>query len=147
MHSFGSYIIWDLNYVKKIKSYELVLPNIASEGSDLSGVKEDINGWGRKKTRKESEHASAQQKRKRGRGLSCSPRKRQRKPARNLGDPCPVTCRNKYQTKISQEQHEEVFKSYWSIGSVQGQWQFINSHITVTEKARTCTRGSESLMK
>ena len=64
MHSVGSYIIWDLNDVKKTKSYELVLPNIASEGFDLSGTKEDVNGRRRKKTRNESELASAQQKRK-----------------------------------------------------------------------------------
>ena len=59
-----------------------------------------------------------------------------------------MSCRNKCQTKISQEQREEVFKSYWAIGDVQGQWQFIiNSHITVTEKARPRTRGNESSLK
>ena len=45
------------------------------------------------------------------------------------------------------KQCEEVFKSYWAIENVQGQWQFINSHITVTEKARTRTRGNESPVK
>ena len=121
VHCVDSYIVWDLNDVKKARSHDLVSPNIASEGSDLSGAKEIFNGRGRKKTRNESEHYSAQRRRKRNRGLSYSPRKRQRKPARNLGDPCPVTCRNKFQTKISQEQREEVFKSYWTIGNVQGQ--------------------------
>ena len=45
----GSYIVWDLNDVKKTKSHDLVLPNIASEGSDLSGPKEVFNGRGRKR--------------------------------------------------------------------------------------------------
>ena len=150
VHCVSSYIVWDLNDVKKTKYHNLVSPNIASEGSDLSGAKEVFNGRGRKKTRNESEHASAQRKWKPDRGLSYSSGKRQRKPTRKLGDACPVTCRNKCQTKIPQEQREELFNSYWAIGNVQGQWQFIKSHITVTEKVPvpvTRTRGNESPVK
>ena len=64
VHCVGSYIVWDLNDVKKTKSHDLVLPNIATEGSDLSGAKEVFNGQGRKKKHNESEHASVQWKRK-----------------------------------------------------------------------------------
>ena len=69
-HCVNSYIVWDLNDVKKTKSPDFVSPNIAKR-SDLSGAKEVFNGQGRIPI-----NLSMPQQ---DRGLSYSPRKRQRK--------------------------------------------------------------------
>ena len=50
-----------------------------------------------------------------------------------------MTCRKKCQTLNSQDKQQEIFQSYWKIGNVQGQWQFINSIITIIGKSRTQT--------
>ena len=50
-----------------------------------------------------------------------------------------MTCRKKCQTLTSQGRRHEIFQSYWKIGNAQGQWQFINSNITIIEKSSTWT--------
>ena len=79
------------------------------------------------------------EKKRRDCGLSYSPRKGTKNSRKEFRNPCPMTCRKKCQTRTLQNKRQEIFESFWKIGNVEGQWQFINSIITTIGKLRTQT--------
>uniref|UniRef100_A0A6P7H5S2 Uncharacterized protein LOC114346528 n=1 Tax=Diabrotica virgifera virgifera TaxID=50390 RepID=A0A6P7H5S2_DIAVI len=51
-----------------------------------------------------------------------------------------TNCRNKCSEKISEEERRHIFESYWQLGDVNRQRDFIANNVDVTEKKRTRLR-------
>ena len=120
-----------------MEHHETIKPDDTLAGIIPNGVTEVDNGRERKRLQHDADHLSSQRGKRCGRSFSYSLRKGPRKSGKKLRNLCPMTCRKKCQTLISQEKCQEIVQSYWEIENVQGQWQFINSNITIIGKSRT----------
>ena len=142
IHCRDSFIIWSKLETRKTRQHEILKPNVAWASTISNWVTEVDNGCGRKIFRHDAVHLSSKRKKRRDCGLNYNPRKAPRKFRKELRNPCPMVWRKKCQTLISQDKRQEIFQSYWKIGNVQGQWQFIKSNITIKGKSRTRTNVS-----
>ena len=136
IHCVDTFIIWNKGETRKCNTHQLIEASVAGEATDVKGAEEVTNGCGRKRLRDEHNKISAIRKRRRDRGESYSLKKHKRtdvtrKPARKLKEACHIGCRNKCSTLITEEERQEVFNTYWKIGNVEGQWQYIHNHISV----------------
>ena len=115
----------------------------------MSGPKEVPLGKGRKRMRNDTMTKAAIRKRKRDKGESYSPKKgkgraaKPRKEARVMQPVCPVTCRNKCREKLTEQDREQIFTTYWEIGNVEAQWEYINRQMMANKKKRTRLRRND----
>lgn len=62
-----------------------------------------------------------------GQAYECNSKTRKEIPARRLKPPCAEKCTLKCYTKISEEERQNLFSSYWNLGNVEKQRHFIAS--------------------
>lgn len=64
--------------------------------------------------------------------------------ARAIGKGCSVQCRLKCQESFSQEDRQQIFSNFWSMGNTELQKQFVSKYVAKQQKARCYTNGSSS---
>ena len=135
---------------KKVKARRgLHLPIAASEGTNPEGAKEVTRG--RKRKRDETSWTQKKRKGRRNRGLSYTPNKKRvrsnstdhipRVASRIIKDPC-ANCRRNCSKRFTEEQRQDTFSSYWQLGKLPDQQQFILNNISVEGKKRTRKRAN-----
>ncbi|XP_052215260.1 uncharacterized protein LOC127833824 isoform X1 [Dreissena polymorpha] len=97
--------------------------------TDVSGLTRPVNGRGRKRLRNEHQWKRTVAKRSRGQGktyISLMTGKQQL--ARLIRPGCGHSCRYKCHEKFSLNDRESIFHSFWQLGEVSKQWQYVGTY-------------------
>lgn len=88
----------------------------------------------RKRTRNKEEWIDVKSKTKFNFGEEHLNRSGKLKEAKQMGQPCKLTCRYKCVEKVSDEIRKKLFTDYWKLGDHSRQWDFIARYIKLSNK-------------
>jgi len=66
-----------------------------------------------------------------------------KKKAKEMGPPCPLSCRLKCSSKVNEEERKLLFNLYWALGDHTRQWDYISKNVKMFLKKQN-TNQSES---
>ncbi|XP_061721962.1 uncharacterized protein LOC133528554 isoform X1 [Cydia pomonella] len=89
--------------------------------------------------RHEKEWIDSKRKINRNLGKDYTSRNGTQRAAKKMGARCPSTCRMKWSTKISEEQRQHIFDSFWSLGDRTKQWEYLAQFALRQTKRRIYT--------
>ena len=134
-HCVGSYMQWDMKSAKV-----RMLPRATSKALDTSGPQEVERGRERWRSSDPDQWKIIKRQQKRARGESYSPPAKKgaapkpRKKVREMKAAC--TCRKQCSTRLSEEDRQSVFHTFWDLADAQKQTQYIINNIVVSSKDR-----------
>ena len=96
----------------------------------------DVHNWKRNRTKKRCNE-----------GKSYTTRKGNKKPARAMKPGCGHGCRNKCQGKFNESERHTIFHSYWQLGDIYKQRQFIAKFATIKVTGKNKLLSSSSRRK
>ena len=136
-HCKGSFVMWDKKNVRRSKK---TLNYDVTPASDPSFTNVTEFERGRKRKRQEENCERSREKKLRNSGQSyspykCFPNRKTSMKTRSMSIPCDE-CRLDCNTKISEESRKKLFDTYWGLGEINKQRQYILNSIEIEPPAR-----------